>query len=52
MTINRMIELLEAEVKRQHALAMESNEHSLFHAHMEVSEALMMAIGIARGRLR
>ena len=52
MGIERMIELLEAEVKRHQALAMEAKETAIFHGHMEVSEALLMAIGMARGRLK
>ena len=52
MTIERMIELLASEVKRQQALALEAKELAIFHAHMEVSEALLMAIGMAKGRLK
>ena len=52
MEIKRMIELLEAEVKRQQSLALSSENLEIFHAHMEVSEALMMAISMAKGRLK
>ena len=52
MGIERMIELLQAEVKRHQALATEAKELAIFHAHMEVSEALLMAIGMAEGRLK
>ena len=52
MGIERMIELLEAEVRRHQALALDADEQALFHAHMEVSEALLMAIGMAKGRLK
>ena len=52
MTIERMIELLEAEVQRQQALAMNARELKIFHSHMEVSEAMLMAISMAKGRLK
>lgn len=51
MGLERMIELLEAEVKRHQSLALASKDMKIFHSHMEVSEALLMAISIARGRL-
>lgn len=51
MTIERMIELLEAEEQRHRALAMTAEDLTLFHAHAEVSEAMLLAISMAKGRL-
>ncbi|MBP3654028.1 MAG: hypothetical protein J6J04_01165 [Oscillospiraceae bacterium] len=51
MEIERMIELLYAEVTRHQSLALVAENLKIFHDHMEVSEALMLAISIAKGRL-
>lgn len=52
MTIERMIELLEAEELRHRALAKAAEDLSLFHAHEEVCEALLLAVTIAKGGLQ
>ena len=52
MGIERMIELLEAEVKRHQMLAIGARVPLLKRLHEEVAEALLMAIGMARGWLK
>ncbi len=52
MGIERMIQLLEAEVKRHQMLAISAKEPLLKRGHEEVAEALLMAIGMARGWLK